>query len=276
MSVIALSCPSDHDPPSFGNFCNRALKFVSNQYGSVLPDSEDPEGPLSPNDETDSEFISDVNALLQEYITSMDAVKLRGSLHTIMAISQRGNSYLQSSSLGKELMAKDPKRCAQVVSRVINLIYILSALVYPFMPSTSDSILRQLNAPARIVPDVFSTDILAGHVIGKPEHLFKPIDEGLVDKLRSKFGGLEGASSKEETPTPRSKKAKGKAEKAPVSTVPLTPEMIALEQEIATQGALVRTLKSQTKTPEIEAQINSEVDLLKKLKGALAQLQQAK
>jgi hypothetical protein len=48
-----------------------------------------------------------------------------------------------------------------------------SSLIYPFMPATSDSILTQLNAPARVVPDVLSTDILAGHHIGKPEHLFK-------------------------------------------------------------------------------------------------------
>ena len=57
----------------------------------------------------------------------MDSVKLRAGLHTVMSISARGNLYLQSSGLNKQLMTENPKRCAQVVSRALNLIYILSA-----------------------------------------------------------------------------------------------------------------------------------------------------
>ncbi|KAK7690960.1 hypothetical protein QCA50_006063 [Cerrena zonata] len=66
---------------NFGNFVNRALKFISANYDSTIPDSGDAPGPLSPNDEIDADFISDVNALLKEYIDSMEAVKLRHSLH---------------------------------------------------------------------------------------------------------------------------------------------------------------------------------------------------
>ena len=111
----------------------------------------------------------------------MDAVKLRSGLQVVMHIFARGNLYLQSSGLNKALKAENPKRCAQVVVRAINLIYVLSALIYPFMPSTSESVLTQLNAPARAVPEVFSIDILPGHQIGVPEHLFKRIDEKMVD-----------------------------------------------------------------------------------------------
>lgn len=169
-------------------------------------------------------------------------------------------------------MTDNPKRCAQVLSRAVNLIYILSVLVFPFMPSTSDAILEQLNAPARTVPDVFSTDILAGHTIGTPEHLFKRIDEGLVDSLRAKYGGLEGAKTEEEGPAKKGKKGKtGKAVAA--SNEPQTPEMLALEEKITTQGVLVRTLKSQEKTLENEELIKAEVDVLKTLKAALASLQ---
>lgn len=266
---------------SFGNFVNRALKFVSSQYDSVIPDSSDAPGPLSPNDEADSEFISDINALIKDYIDAMEAVKLRTGLQIIMHISNRGNIYLQSSGLNKALMAENPTRCAQVVSRAVNLIYVLSSLIYPFMPATSDSILSQLNAPPRVVPDVLSTDILAGHHIGKPEHLFKRIDEKMADLWREKFGGVEsnadGAAadvSKAATSKRKAAAAKKAAAKGEIAadTGPKSPEVLTLEAKVAEQGSLVRSLKALPKTQAVEDQIAGAVEELKKLKDELVTL----
>ncbi|KAG6813405.1 hypothetical protein H0H92_011383 [Tricholoma furcatifolium] len=262
---------------NFGNFINRTLKFVSSLYDGVIPDGGDEPGLLSPNDEHDAEFITAVNGLLKDYLDAMEAVKLRLGLQTVMLVSMRGNNYLQSSGLNKALMASDPKRCAQVVSRAVNLIYVLSALVYPFMPATSDSILTQLNAPARVVPEVLSTDILAGHTIGKPEHLFKKIEENMIEVWRTKFSGETPAADAAQDAAKASKK--GKAAKkaapqvAPDPNMPKTPEMLALEAKVAEQGELVRGLKGQTpKTAELDAQIKDAVDGLKALKAELANL----
>ncbi|PPR00891.1 hypothetical protein CVT24_000376 [Panaeolus cyanescens] len=264
---------------NFGNFVNRALKFVSSQYGGVIPDSGDEPGPYSPNDPLDSEFITSVNGLLKDYIDAMDAVKIRLGLQTVMLVSMRGNNYLQSSGLNKALMASDPKRCAQVISRAINLIYTLSALIYPFMPATSDAIIAQLNAPARAVPEVLCNDILSGHTIGTPEHLFKKIEESMIDVWRTKFGGNEAAAdSTSATPDPlkaapgqKKKGAKKGAQAAtPIHDGPKSPEALALEAKISEQGQVVRELKGKTpKTPELDAQIKSEVEVLKSLKAEL-------
>ncbi|KAF9042651.1 methionyl-tRNA synthetase [Hymenopellis radicata] len=255
---------------NFGNFVNRVLKFVASQYDSVIPESGDEPGPLSPNDEHDAKFISDVNASLQEYISDMEAVKLRKGLHTVMQISGLGNNYLQSSGLGKALMTSDPKRCAQVVSRAVNLIWVLSTLVYPYMPATSAAILEQLNVPARAVPDVLSTDILAGHTIGKPAHLFKKIEENMAEKFRAKFGGLPEV---EEAPKPKA--GKKKSSKAPAALSPdvvRTPEMLAVEAKIAEQGDVIRALKAKPKAPETDLEIKAAVDVLNKLKTDLLDL----
>ncbi|KAF8656200.1 hypothetical protein AX16_002636 [Volvariella volvacea WC 439] len=262
---------------NFGNFVNRTLKFVSSQYNSIIPDGGDAPGPLSPNDADDSEFITAVNGLLKDYIDAMDAVKLRLGLQTVMLISIRGNNYLQSSKLNKALMTENSKRCAQVVSRAINLIYVLSALIYPFMPATSDSILAQLNTPARVVPEVLATDILAGHVIGTPEHLFKKIEENMADKWKAQFGGTEGQQPQEDGKPAVSKKKAAAAKKTaaakPAVDVPKTPEIIALEAKIAEQGQVVRNLKGQNpKTPELEEEIKKNVEILKRLKGELEEL----
>ncbi len=271
---------------SFGNFANRALKFVASQYDSVIPDSGDAPGPYSPNDEHDADFITEVNNLLKEYIDAMDAVKLRLGLHTVMAISARGNLYLQSAGLNKQLMSENPKRCAQVISRAINLIYVLSALAHPFMPSTDTALLEQLNAPPRAVPQVFSNDLLAGHTIGKPEHLFKRIDEKMADIWRDKFAGAkktesgltESADATHVAPGMSKRKAtaaKKAAEKAAAATESATPksaEVLAWEQKVAEQGQLIRELKAKPKTEEGDKEIAGAVEELKKLKTELAEL----
>jgi methionyl-tRNA synthetase len=261
------------------------LKFISSQYNSVIPDGGDLPGALSVNDSADSDFISDINALLKDYIDAMEAVKLRLGLQIIMLISNRGNLYLQSSGLNKALMTENPKRCAQVVSRAVNLIYVLSALIYPFMPATSDSILVQLNAPARVVPDVLSTDILAGHHIGQPEHLFKKIEEKMAEVWKERFEGIDknpqvqvadGLDAAVATTSKRkaaaAKKAATKSEPAK-DAGPKTPQALALEAKVSEQGLLVRSLKGQTpKTKEVEDQIASAVEELKRLKAELAAL----
>ncbi|OSX59014.1 hypothetical protein POSPLADRAFT_1067405 [Postia placenta MAD-698-R-SB12] len=272
---------------SFGNFINRVLKFAASQYDSVVPDGGDVPGPLSPNDDVDAEFISEVNGHLKDYIDAMEAVKLRLGLQTVMLLSARGNLYLQASGLNKALMAADPKRCAQVVSRAINLIYVLSVMIFPFMPSTSEAILLQLNAPARAVPEVFAHDILPGHRIGTPDHLFKRINEKMVEVWKARFGG----KASEATPEPSAdathvalgmskrkaaaaKKAAEKAATVADESNPKSAEVLAWEQKVAEQGQKVRALKGQTpKTPELEQETTAAVDELKKLKEELAALE---
>lgn len=213
----------------------------------------------------------------------MEAVKLRLGLHTVMLISARGNLYLQSSGLNKALMNESPKRCAQVVSRAINLIYVLSALIHPFMPDTADAVLAQLNAPERSVPLVFASDILAGHHIGTPDHLFKKIEEKMAEVWKAKFGGNQAAPSPEpnadathvvpgmsKRKAEAAKKAAAKAAAAVLEAAPKTAEVLAWEQKVAEQGQLVRDLKAKPKLDETDKELATAVDQLKKLKVELA------
>ncbi|ETW82973.1 hypothetical protein HETIRDRAFT_458559 [Heterobasidion irregulare TC 32-1] len=271
---------------NFGNFVNRALKFISSQYDGVIPDGKDVPGPLSPNDEIDAEFVSDVNSLIKDYTEAMDVVKLRLGLQIVMQLSARGNLYLQASGLNKALMVENPTRCAQVVTRAANLIYVLSVLIYPFMPATSEAILFQLNAPPRAVPSVFSVDILPGHHIGKPEHLFKKIDENMADIWRDKFAGSKPAVVAEPSadathvaPAMSKRKAaaaKKAAQKTPTAAKdegPKSAEVLTWEAKVAEQATVVRELKGRTpKTEELDKEITAAVDHLKKLKAELAAL----
>jgi methionyl-tRNA synthetase len=214
-SGVSLFVRPSNGRYSFGNFVNRTLKFTVAKYQSTVLPSGDPPGPLLlPADDTDASFVSDVNKLIQTYNTLMDAVRLREGLAVVMQLSARGNLYLQGAGLNNALLASEPQRCAQVISRAINLIWILSAMVGPFMPATEESILKQLNCPPRSVPDVeegagaFGTDILEGHVLGQPDYLFTRIEESKAELWRGMFGSAAAA------PNPGNKVVKGKG-KAP-------------------------------------------------------------
>jgi methionyl-tRNA synthetase len=193
----------------------------------------------------------------------MDCSKLRLGLQIVMLVSARGNLYLQRCGLSNTLFENDPQTCATVISRAINLIWVLSVLAHPFMPSTSDAILDQLNAPARTVPEKFSNDILAGHHLGKPEHLFKKIDEKMEGVWRAKFGGTqeEQAAKAAAEAAPLSKKKAAAAKKAAVATkglsdLPKSTEEVALEKQIEEQAARVRVLKLDgTKGSELDVAV---------------------
>lgn len=264
---------------------NRALTFIAKRYDGVIPDGGDNEGPLSLNDEQDAEFISDVNKLLHEYIDAMEAVKLRLGLQTIMLLSSKGNGYLQSAGLTAALMKNEPKRCAQVICRAANLIYTLGVLAEPFMPATAAAIFKQLNTPERSVPESFSIDILPGHHIGQPAHLFTLIEEKMAEIWREKFagtnaiaqvGGLD-ADATHVTTTSKRKAAKAAATSLPGPTGPKSAEVIELEAKVSGQGDAVRALKAKTpKSKDLDEEVASAVAELKRLKAELSSTQKSR
>ena len=263
---------------SFGNFVNRALKFVSTKYDGQVPDGGDAPGTLSTEDDPDHAFIKEVNTLLTAYLDAMDSVKLRLGLQTIMQISARGNLYLQQSGLGNALLADNPKRCAQVVNRSLDLIYILSAVAFPFMPSTSDAILSQLNAPARVVPYTFCHDILPGHQIGTPAHLFKKIDEKEADIWRQKFGGAaptSAAGAGKGAVNASKKKAGNKPATKTNGDEVKSQAVLELEAQVKAQGDKVRALKEKQKKQEelADGELSNALAELLRLKAVLTQEQ---
>lgn len=162
-----------------------------------------------------------------------------------MAIANRGNEYLQRQRLDNNLLSQHPEVCATTCLYALNLVYLLSTLVHPFMPSTDDDILRILDAPPRALPERpqdgggygqhpgkgLTIDLLPGHKIGKPFHLFSKIDAEKEEVWRKQFGGKQaGSSTNAAEVNGKSKRGAAKAAKAaktsPAYTGPKTDEMI--------------------------------------------------
>ncbi|PKC60057.1 methionyl-tRNA synthetase [Rhizophagus irregularis] len=170
---------------NLGNFVNRVIKFSASKYNSIVPE-------FSYDKIEEKEFIENIDSLLKNYIETLENVKLRAGLEIAMEISRLGNGYLQESKLDNSLFQNNIEKCSTVIGIAINLIYLLSALFFPYMPSTTESICRQLNAPLRDIPDTWTIDILPGHKLGKAEYLFKKIDDKKEEEYLNRYGGGDG------------------------------------------------------------------------------------
>ena len=191
---------------NLGNFVNRLIKLVNAKYDSTLPDYHDSDA-SGPSLEA---LGPDVDGLLRGYIDDLDAVRLRSGLGKAMALSARGNVFLQENRLDNHLVATQPGRAAAVVSLGLHLIYLLASVIQPYMPSTSQSMLDQLQAPLLCpLPDRWDRHALkAGHRIGPAKYLFSRIDERKEDEWRQMYGGTQADRLKKERSTAKKAAAK--------------------------------------------------------------------
>ena len=191
---------------NLGNFVNRLVKFANAKLGGVVPKFS--------ADYTDDSFdfpawIADVNKLLGEYVADMEAVRLRAGLKKVMEISSAGNLLLQYR-LDNANLASNPTRTHTIAGLALNLAYLLASISSPFMPSTAESIVQQLNAPLAQIPDAWlPTALKSGHKIGKAAYLFTRIPEEKEEEWRNKYGGTQAQRLEEEAA--KAKKAADRA-----------------------------------------------------------------
>ncbi|XP_023006265.1 probable methionine--tRNA ligase [Cucurbita maxima] len=186
---------------NLGNFIHRVLSFIAKPlgqgYGSIIPDAPD----------ADSHGLTlglaeKVDKYVDQYVESMEKVKLKQGLKAAMAISSEGNTYLQSSQFWNLYKADKPS-CNIVMRTSSGLVHLLACLLEPFMPSFSDEVFRQLDLPLerRISLCEEKGDIErakqpwktlpSGHKIGTPHPLFKELKDEEVELYRDKFAGSQ-------------------------------------------------------------------------------------
>ncbi|XP_004296962.1 PREDICTED: probable methionine--tRNA ligase [Fragaria vesca subsp. vesca] len=186
---------------NLGNFINRVLSFVAKPsgqgYDSIVPDAPD-----AVSDPLTEKIGEKVGKCVEEYVEAMEKVKLKQGLKLAMSISSEGNAYLQESQFWK-LYKQDRPRCSVVMRTAVGLVHLLACLLEPFMPSFSVEVFKQLNLPAEthisLCDDKGDIDrarkpweiVPIGHKIGKPEPLFKELNDDEVDFLRKKFAGSQ-------------------------------------------------------------------------------------
>ncbi|KAK4448263.1 tRNA synthetases class I (M)-domain-containing protein [Podospora aff. communis PSN243] len=194
---------------NLGNFVNRVIKFVNAKFDGVVPE-------FSPSYTDDSfdfpGWIAGINTLLGEYIAEMELVHLRAGVKKLMEISSQGNLLLQYR-LDNANLAAHPERTKTVIGLALNLSSLLASLASPYMPSTSQSIVRQLNSDLKFITETFDPEVLKpGHKLGKAEYLFTRIDDKKIAEWKERYGGTQASRAAEEA-AKEALKAKKQAEK---------------------------------------------------------------
>ncbi|XP_076437456.1 methionine--tRNA ligase, cytoplasmic-like [Babylonia areolata] len=253
---------------NLGNFINRALMFLSNNFGGVIQDME--------LQDEDRQLLALVTRELRAYVDNLENGRMRDGIRNILTISRLGNQFMQASKPWVLVKGspEDKKRAGGVVSLSANVSCLLSVLLQPYMPSVSATIQTQLNAPpdVNVVTDAFICRLRPGHQIGKPSPLFQKIEAATIADLKAKFAGKPAPPKATDKSKVAPAAAKGSGESSvngPSGNVNEA-EVTRLTEEVTKQGNAVRELKTaKAEKSVVDAEVAKLLDLKKQL--ALAQ-----
>jgi methionyl-tRNA synthetase len=131
---------------NLGNLVNRTLTFIKNKFnGEIEVD------PLSFSDELSSAetfervvgYLSGPNNSAKEsdFENGPWIVK---AFDEIMELSRKGNVYFDQKEVW-QVIKSDENEAKVILMNLVNLIYDLGVLIYPFLPETSNKIMKLLN-----------------------------------------------------------------------------------------------------------------------------------
>lgn len=179
---------------NLANFVNRVMVLTNKYYDGIVPEFDEDLDITGADEEEeisyhDSELIRLFDRIdeLSEYIRKFD---FRSALSSLMEISSQGNQLLQFNEPWKKIK-EEPENVKVLMHLLIQYVYALGLCCRPFMPFTSDKIMKLLAMPEIREEDELLNlsnmlaegewPVAAGHQIGKPEHLFDRIDDGQIE-----------------------------------------------------------------------------------------------
>ena len=155
-----------------GNLVNRTISMTNKYLGGLLEDK----GITEPMDEDLKEKVLATPKAVAE---KMDQLRVADAITEIFGLFKRCNKYIDETEpwvLGKDEAKKD--RLSTVLYNLVESITIGASLLEPFMPETTDKILKQLNAQKRLEEEmsVFGKYVSGTKVTDSPEILFMRLD----------------------------------------------------------------------------------------------------
>ncbi|MFO7797363.1 MAG: methionine--tRNA ligase [Promethearchaeia archaeon] len=120
-----------------GNFIHRTLTFINKQFNNKIPEKIE-------LDETDIEFISKINGISKKIELLLDNFEMRKAIREIVEFAREGNIYLNEKAPW-HIIKKNKKAAGHVFNLCAQFVYALTILLGPFIPNTSEKILKLLN-----------------------------------------------------------------------------------------------------------------------------------
>ena len=190
---------------TLGNLVNRTISMSNKYFDGVVTNA----GEHQPVDDDLAQVVTGTRLKVN---AAMDKLKVAEAITEIFNLFRRCNKYIDETEpwvLAKDDENKD--RLNTVLYNLVESIIVGASLLEPFMPETSEKILKQLNADKRRVTELSNFGLYpsGNKVTSEPEILFARIDtEKMLDEIERRF---PSKPDEEEVKEEKPKKAKDKA-----------------------------------------------------------------
>lgn len=157
----------------FGNFVNRALVLTQKYFDNKVPAA----GALTDFDRETLEEMPKIKKAVEDYL---EVYRFRDALKEAMNLARLGNKYLADTEPWK-VAKTDMERVATILNVALQITANLAIVFEPFLPFSTEKLLKMLNAQEFGWDKLGSTDLLAvGHELGKAELLFEKIEDDVI------------------------------------------------------------------------------------------------
>lgn len=161
-----------------GNLVNRTIAMSNKYFGGIVTNT-------NVKEDVDDDLIRVALEMPNKLIAKMDKFKSSDALDEIFTLLRRTNKYIDETmpwALAKDDTKKD--RLATVLYNLIESIRFSAIALIPFMPSTANKILDQINTDQRDLLGLnkFGLYKSGTKVTEKPEILFARLDSKEVEK----------------------------------------------------------------------------------------------
>ena len=168
-----------HLANSMGNLLNRTLSMLVKYF----------DGEIKPEFKIQSELLNSALKTVETVKNHFDKFEVAEAGNAIVSLVDATNKYVTDNA--PWTLAKEEKmtECGQVLTTVLDIMCIISALIYPFCPNIAREMAKQLSFDLSTKLDALSTDnVKVGHLIDKEDikPVFLRMDSELTDKTSKK------------------------------------------------------------------------------------------
>ncbi len=240
---------------NLGNFVNRASVMMHKLCKGRVPQLHS-----EAMNETDRQLVEDISKAAESVTQSLEAYRFRDALAEVMALSAKGNKYLQVNepwNLVKTLEAnpENQMRIDNCIHLSLQLCANLAILVNPFLPFTAKKMCHMMKVVEKMLDweNAGKIELLKpNYPLREPQILFKKIEDSEVAaQVQRLHDNLKQSTMTENTPTPP-------AEEQPKEEA-LKPEI--QYDDFAKMDFRVGTIVSASKVEKADKLLKLEVDM---------------
>jgi methionyl-tRNA synthetase len=181
---------------NLGNLVNRTITFIEKfNDGKIEKITE----PLLYDD--------DIDQILDAY----QNIELKKALKQVMLLSKKANQYFQEQAPWQTIKT-DKDKALNALAVLANMIKDISILIYPVMPVVAEKIQQQLGMEKNFNLSALK-ESLQKISIGKPEIIFRKIEDEEVEAFKKKYSGRQDNNQDENKSKNADKKGKDAKEK---------------------------------------------------------------